>query len=146
MQDEKQTNWHPQTVNVYKNENARIGIQIGCMLGNIQMPPEARADRAEHPADPDRELVDQICWVFYDNEDKAREFVRRARAAKNQTGITWLAAKWVMDGAINGEFCGRGLYEPLSTHGIYTCTESNWNTQIRETIRQMEAEAKLKAR
>lgn len=85
---------------------------------------------AEHPADPDRELVEEICGVFYGNTEDAREFVRRARVMQ-PVEITQMVNEWVKARKISEKSRKSRLYKPLHNHGIYPCALSNWNAQVK---------------
>lgn len=78
---------------------------------------------------PDEEWIDEITSCFFGIKEDALEFVRMAKNMKPKQ-ITDLVNKWLMEGKISKKSFKRDLWKPLHKHGVYKCTETNWNVQV----------------
>lgn len=79
---------------------------------------------------PDEEWIDEVVNCFMGDRENALEFMRMARCLLPRQ-ITELVNAWVKQRKISKLSCNRNLWRPLYEHGVYTCSESNWNNQIR---------------
>lgn len=79
---------------------------------------------------PDEEWIDEITSCFFGMKENALEFVRMARSMKPKQ-ITDLVNGWLAMDKISKMSFKRDLWKPLHEHGVYKCTETNWNDQVR---------------
>lgn len=97
-----------------------MGITVD---GQNFMPPSSDG------ASPDEGWISEIVSCFFGIKEEAQAFVNMARNLKNRQ-ITELVNAWLVQKRISPQSCKRDLWEPLSKHGIYGCSESNWNAQV----------------
>ena len=97
-----------------------MGIQVD---GHNIVPPFASG------ASPDEEWIDEIVSCFMGIRENALQFVNMARNMKPKE-ITKLVSAWLVMKKISSLSCKRDLWKPLHEHGIYECTEQNWNNQV----------------
>lgn len=79
---------------------------------------------------PDEEWIDELLSCFMGIKENALEFVKTARRLQPKQ-ITSLVNAWVAQRKISTLSCKRDLWKPLHAHGIYPCSESNWNSQVK---------------
>lgn len=79
---------------------------------------------------PDEEWIDELLSCFMGIKENALEFVKAARRLQPKQ-ITSLVNTWVAQRKISELSCKRDLWKPLHAHGIYPCSESNWNSQVK---------------
>lgn len=77
----------------------------------------------------DEEWIGEIASCFFGVKENALEFVRLARVLKPKQ-ITDLVNAWLVQRKISEKSFKRDLYMPLHEHGVYECSESNWNSQV----------------
>lgn len=80
--------------------------------------------------DADEALAGELISCFMGIKENALEFVKTARRLQPKQ-ITSLVNTWVAQRKISTLSCKRDLWKPLHAHGIYTCSESNWNSQVK---------------
>lgn len=97
-----------------------MGIQVD---GQNIVPPFASGEL------PDEEWIDEIVSCFMGIRENALQFVNMARNMKPKE-ITKLVNAWLVMKKISSLSCKRDLWKPLYEHGIYECTEQNWNNQV----------------
>ena len=97
-----------------------MGISVD---GKDIMPPLAGG------SSPDEEWIEEILSCFMGIKEDALQFVSMARKMKPKQ-ITDLVNAWLVMKKISSLSCKRDLWQPLYKHGIYTCSESNWNAQV----------------
>lgn len=78
----------------------------------------------------EEEWIDELLSCFMGIKENALEFVKTARRLQPKQ-ITNLVNAWVAQRKISELSCKRDLWKPLHAHGIYPCSESNWNSQVR---------------
>ena len=78
---------------------------------------------------PDEEWIGEIVSCFMGVKENASQFVSMVRNMKPKQ-ITELVNAWLLMKKISPLSCKRDLWKPLHEHGIYPCSESNWNGQI----------------
>lgn len=110
---------HVDTIEAHFDKN--MGIQVD---GQNIMPQPSATDS------PDEEWIDEITSCFFGIKKNALEFVRIARNMKPKQ-ITDLVNGWLTMGKISKMSFNRDLWKPLHEHGVYKCTETNWNDQVR---------------
>lgn len=90
----------------------------------------ASSDMPSAAACGDEEWIGELLSCFMGIKENALEFVRAARLLHPKQ-ITSLVNDWVSQRKISSLSCRRDLWKPLHAHGIYACSESNWNSQVR---------------
>ena len=75
-------------------------------------------------------VAERLTPIFYGNKEEARGFLASIRGMK-PTQITERVNQLVGAGKISELSRKRDLWTVLHDAGIYTCTEANWNDQIR---------------
>ena len=88
------------------------------------------ASGASAPSSPDEAWIDGIVSCFMGDKERALEFVGMARHMKPKQ-ITELVNAWMVMKRVSPLSCKRDLWKPLHEQGIYPCSESNWNAQVR---------------
>ncbi len=85
---------------------------------------------ASDGASSDEEWISEIVSCFMGDKEMALQFVGMARNMKPKQ-ITELVNAWLKMNRISPLSCKRDLWKSLSEHGIYPCSESNWNAQVK---------------
>lgn len=110
---------HVDTIEAHFDKN--MGIQVD---GQDIIPQPSAIDS------PDEEWIDEIASCFFGIKENALEFVKMARSMKPKQ-ITDLVSGWLAMDKISKMSFKRDLWKPLHEHGVYKCTETNWNDQVR---------------
>ena len=110
---------HVDTIEAHFDKN--MGIQVD---GQDIIPQPSAIDS------PDEEWIDEIASCFFGIKENALEFVKMARSMKPKQ-ITDLVNGWLAMDKISKMSFKRDLWKPLQEHGVYKCTETNWNDQVR---------------
>ncbi|MBO7119178.1 MAG: hypothetical protein J6W03_02515 [Bacteroidaceae bacterium] len=86
-------------------------------------------DTTNSDREDERRLIVRLAPIFYGNTDSVREFLLLAKGKKN-LDIIFLTNLWIRDKRICSDHCHRPLWTALHDAGIYTATESNWNSLL----------------
>lgn len=97
-----------------------MGIEVD---GKNIIPPSSQS------ASSDEEWIDEVVSCFMGIKENALLFVSMARNMKPRQ-ITELVNAWLKMNRISPLSCKRDLWKPLHDHGIYDCSEANWNNQV----------------
>lgn len=138
MDNQKETNEKSATIHQTINYFGNIGQQINHVdrieahfdkdMG-IQVDGQDIMPQPSVTNSPDEEWIDEITSCFFGVKENALEFVRMARNMKPKQ-ITDLVNGWLVMRKISDKSFNRDLWKPLHEHGIYKCTEQNWNDQV----------------
>lgn len=124
-------------VNINGNYVARMEVSVAGNYVNCENYTE-NSTRESAPDDYEAEssspssddaLADEIAHCFFDDRDKALEFIGRIRDLEPKQ-ITDLVKTWVKQRKLSGMSRGSDLWEPLHRHGFYPCSRRNWNAQV----------------
>ena len=74
-------------------------------------------------------LIRQLAPAFFGNTTKAMQFLLLVRG-KKASDITSIVSRGVNERVISSALCHRPLWTILHNAGIYTATESNWNSRL----------------
>ena len=96
------------------------------LLGQLGLSEDDATDNIE---ETERQLVLHLAPIFYGNTESAREFLLLSRGRRN-LDVTFLVNSWIKDKRICIDHCHRPLWSILHVAGIYTATESNWNSLL----------------
>ena len=82
-------------------------------------------------AEQDNDLLSNLSPIFYNDENKVKEFLRIIRGMKDNE-ITDLVNKWVEDKQISDFAYSRkgALWKLLHEAGLYKSTPQNWNRRV----------------
>lgn len=97
---------------------------VGVLINNYGDDPKAGKDGED-------DLADRLKPIFKNDAEKAKDFLHRIQGAK-PTAVTALVKQLVKDGVIVEEMKYGELYKLLHDAGLYTCTPSNWNSQVKD--------------
>lgn len=114
-----------QQINHVDKIEAHFDKDMGITVDGQSLVPPPSSDGASH----DEEWIREIVSCFMGDKEMALQFVGMARNMKPKQ-ITELVNAWLRMNRISPLSCKRDLWEPLSKHGIYPCSESNWNNQV----------------
>lgn len=78
----------------------------------------------------DNEILAKLTPMFWGQEDKAREFLDKARTLKPK-GITALVNELVSANTLAETYRKRDLWKVLHDASIYPHSEANWNYQVK---------------
>ena len=77
-----------------------------------------------------RVVVNRLKPMFFGNEREATRFLASIRGMR-PTQITDLVNLWVSERKISDLSRKRDLWQVLHDYGVYTRSESNWNSQVK---------------
>ncbi len=114
-----------QQINHVDKIEAHFDKDMGITVDGQSLVPPPSSDGTSS----DEEWINEIVSCFFGIKEEAQTFVNTARNLKPKQ-ITELVNAWLIQKRISPQSCKRDLWEPLSKHGIYPCSESNWNNQV----------------
>ena len=79
--------------------------------------------------------VELLSHLMYEDESNAKAFLEKVRGMRD-TEITDVVAEWVKGNKISPKSCRRDLWEILHAAKLYDGTESNYNTAMRNRLKQ----------
>ena len=140
MENQNQNNNYSDRPTIQNNFYGNIGQQInhvdkieahfdkdmGIQVDGQNIIPTASQGQG---ASTDDDWIDEIVSCFMGIKENAMQFVSMARNMKPKQ-ITELVNAWLVMKKISALSCKRDLWKPLHEHGIYDCSESNWNNQV----------------
>ena len=111
---------------------AHFDKDMGMVVNGQQVAAESQSTGNEGTTgvSSDEAWIDELVSCFMGDRGAALEFVRMARCLQPKQ-ITELVNAWVKQRKISELSCRRDLWRPLHEHGVYACSESNWNSQMR---------------
>lgn len=119
-----------QQINHVDKIEAHFDKDMGIQVDGHDIIPEATASPdGVTGVSSDAEWIGEITSCFFGIKENALEFVRLARCLKPKQ-ITELVNAWLVKKKISDKSFNRDLYMPLHEHGVYRCSESNWNDQV----------------
>lgn len=74
--------------------------------------------------------IELLTHIFYNNEDNVKEFLEKIKGFSD-VEIIDVVHTWVKDKKISSKSYKRDLWRVLHAARLYTATESNWNTVLR---------------
>lgn len=137
MENQNQNNYNDRPT-IQNNFYGNIGQQINHVdkieahfdkdMG-IQVDGQNIIPTASQGALADEEWIDEVVSCFMGIKENALQFVSMAHHMRPKE-ITQLVNAWMKMNKISPLSCKRDLWKPLHEHGIYDCSESNWNNQV----------------
>ena len=91
---------------------------------------EARSVAQKELDEERQKIVNRLKPMFFGNEQEATHFLVSIQGMR-PTQITNLVNLWVGERRISDLSRKRNLWQVLYDYGIYTKSESNWNSQVK---------------
>ena len=112
-----------------KAENESLKERCATLKADLRTEIEKNEGLSKPPTDIDEIIVELLKPVFYNEEDKAKEFLEYARG-KADTEILDKIIELSDQRVISSKSYRRDLWRIMHAFKLYSATESNWNTYL----------------